>query len=98
MLFALVTGYVIKQYGGHGVHILSYIVGVTDIDPFIINLFQGKWDISVAVITVAVLNAINSNNILKMGYALVLGNKALRKQIIAAFAILIVVGIAVVFI
>lgn len=98
VLFAVVTGYVIKQYGGHGVNVLSFIVGVTDIDPFILNLFQGKWDISVAVITMAVLNAITSNNTLKMGYALALGDKKLRKQIIAAFAVLIVAGIAVVFI
>lgn len=98
VLFAVVTGYVIKQYGGHGVNVLSVVVGVTDIDPFILNLFQGKWDISVGVITVAVLNAMSSNNALKMVYAITLGDKALRKQIIAAFAVLIVVGIAVVFI
>lgn len=95
VVFALVTGYVIKQYGGHGVSVLSFVVGVTDIDPFIINLFQGKWDITVGVITVAVLNAITSNNALKMIYALALGNKSLRKEIIASFGLLIIAGIAV---
>jgi uncharacterized membrane protein (DUF4010 family) len=95
VLFALVTGYVIKQYGDHGVKALSYVVGVTDIDPFIINLFQGKWDISLSVISVAVLNAINSNNALKMIYAITLGDKSLRKEIIISFGILIVAGIVV---
>ena len=98
VVFALVTGYVIKQYGGHGVTVLSFVVGVTDIDPFIINLFQGKWNIEMGVITMAVLNAINSNNALKMIYAITLGNKSLRKEIIAAFGLLIAVGIIVAFI
>jgi len=95
VVFALVTGYVIKQYGGHGVSVLSFVVGVTDIDPFIINLFQGKWDISIGIITVAVLNAITSNNALKMIYAVTLGDKSLRKEILASFGILIIAGIAV---
>src|SRR6185312_1266431 len=95
VVFALVTGYVIKQYGGHGVSVLSFVVGVTDMDPFIINLFQGKWDISIGIITVAVLNAITSNNALKMIYAVTLGDKSLRKEILASFGILIIAGIAV---
>jgi len=98
VLFALITGYVIKQYGSHGVNVLSFVVGVTDIDPFILNLFQGKWDIELGVITVAVLNAITSNNILKMIYAVVLGDKSIRKEIIISFGILIAVGIGVTFI
>ena len=97
-LFAILTAYVIKNYGGHGVNVLSIAVGVTDIDPFILNLFQGKWSIGIGVITVAVLNAVSSNNTLKMGYALALADKSLRKQIVASFAILITAGIAVVFI
>jgi len=98
VLFALITGFVIKQYGGQGVNVLSWVVGVTDIDPFIINLFQGKWNIGIGVITVAVLNALTSNNALKMIYAIVLGDKSLRKEIIIGFGILIVAGIGVTFI
>jgi uncharacterized membrane protein (DUF4010 family) len=98
VLFALVTGYVIKQYGGQGVSVLSWVVGVTDIDPFIINLFQGKWNIGLDVITIAVLNALTSNNALKMIYATILGDKSLRKEIIISFGILIAGGIAVTFI
>ncbi len=40
VVFGLITSFVIKQYGGHGVSVLAFVVGVTDIDPFIINLFQ----------------------------------------------------------
>lgn len=98
ILFAFVTGYVVGHYGAHGAQTLAFIVGVTDIDPFIINLFQGKWNLDAAVISLAVLNAITSNNILKMVYALVLSEKTLRKKILISFSILIVAGIVAVLI
>ncbi len=93
ILFAVITGFVIKQYGAQGVKTLALLVGVTDIDPFIINLFQGKLSIDTAVISFAVLNAITSNNILKMIYALTLSEKSLRKEILIGFLVLIVAGI-----
>ncbi len=93
ILFAVVTGYVVGHYGEHGAKNLAFVVGVTDIDPFIINLFQGKWNLSDSVISLAVLNAITSNNVLKMIYAITLSNKALRKEIFVSFMVLIVAGI-----
>ncbi len=95
IFFAVLTGFVIKQYGGGGVKVLSFIVGVTDIDPFILNLLQGKWNIGAVVITTAILNASTSNNVLKMIYALSLGNKKLRKEIALCFGIIIIAGILV---
>jgi len=93
ILFALITGFVINHYGAQGVKTLALLVGVTDIDPFIINLFQGKLSIDTAVISFAVLNAVTSNNVLKMIYALVLSEKSLRKEILISFSILIAAGI-----
>lgn len=93
ILFALATGYVVKNYGGKGINLLSLIVGVTDIDPFILNLFQSKWEITNLVITVAVINAITSNNLLKMGYGVFLSDKSLRKYLIIGFSILIAAGL-----
>lgn len=98
ILFALVTGFVVGHYGAHGAQTLAFVVGVTDIDPFIINLFQGKWNLDAMVISFAVLNAITSNNILKMIYALFLSEKSLQKEILISFSILIAAGIAAVFI
>ncbi len=95
IFFAVLTGFVIKQYGGGGVKVLSFIVGVTDIDPFILNLLQGKWNIGAVVITTAILNASTSNNVLKMIYAFSLGNKKLRKEIALCFGIIIIAGILV---
>ena len=93
IVFAIVTQFVIKTYGGNGVRTLAYVVGVTDIDPFIINLFQGKWAIDSSIIIAAVLNAITSNNALKLIYAVTLSDKKLRKELIISFGILIVAGI-----
>jgi uncharacterized membrane protein (DUF4010 family) len=98
IVFAIVTQYVIKSYGARGVNSLAFVVGVTDIDPFIINLFQGKWDITASIISVAVLNAITSNNILKLIYALSLSKKTLRKELIISFGVIITAGIIVAFI
>lgn len=98
ILFALITGFVISHYGAQGVKTLALVVGVTDIDPFIINLFQGKLSIDTAVISFAVLNAVTSNNILKMIYALVLSEKSLRKEIFISFMVLIVAGVVAVLI
>ena len=90
VVFALVTGYVIKRFGGGGIHLLSIIVGVTDIDPFILNLMQGKWSIENSIIVFAILNAITSNNVLKFIYAYSMSDKGLRKGLIIGFGILIV--------
>ncbi len=97
ILFALITTYVVNKYGAHGAQTLAFVVGVTDIDPFIINLFQGKWNLDATVITLAVLNAITSNNVLKMIYALTLSEKKLRKEIFASFLLLIIAGIVALF-
>ncbi|MEZ4908732.1 MAG: DUF4010 domain-containing protein [Saprospiraceae bacterium] len=87
VFFAVLTGYVTKQFGIDGIKILSFIVGVTDIDPFIINIFQSKFDLNEAILSMAVINAVTSNNILKMVYALFLSSKSMRKNIIIGFGI-----------
>jgi len=96
--FSLATQYTLTYFGGHGLNILSFIVGFTDIDPFLLNLFQGKYaGITVAAISAASLQAIASNNFLKMTYALSLGDKDLRKYILAGFSIIIACNILVIF-
>ena len=93
IFFAVITGMVTKNYGSGGINVLSFVVGVTDIDPFILNLFQSKWNIENAVIITAVLNAVTSNNLLKMIYGIALSDKSIRWQLIAGFGILVVLGL-----
>lgn len=95
VLFTIITQYVFKTFGNTGLNILALVVGVTDIDPFILNLFQSKMALVNAVIVLSVLNAIISNNILKMAYAITLSSKAIRLKIVISFGILIISGIVV---
>lgn len=98
ILFGLITGIVNTNYGTAGINVLSFVVGVTDIDPFILNLFQSKWNIDNAILVTAVLNAVTSNNLLKMIYGLSFGNTSIRKPLIIGFGVLIVLGLIMAFV
>lgn len=93
ILFGFLTGIVNKFFGTGGINVLSFAVGVTDIDPFILNLLQSKWNIENQALVMAILNAITSNNLLKMIYGLTFGDKSIRKQLITGFSILVALGI-----
>lgn len=95
VVFALITNFVKTDYGSTGITTLAYVVGVTDIDPFLLNLLQQTGGISLTTIVLAIINATNSNNVLKMIYALTLSGKAIRKSLIVNFSVLIVSGILV---
>lgn len=93
VVFAMITDFVLKKYGGSGITGLAFVVGVTDIDPFLLNLLQQKSGIEQMTIVLAILNATNSNNILKMGYALSLGSNKIRRSLILNFSTLIISGL-----
>jgi uncharacterized membrane protein (DUF4010 family) len=98
-LFAIVTNFVITNYGNAGVNILSFIVGVTDIDPYILNLFQHVGgNLQLATIVNATIIATASNNLIKMIYSVILGSQAIRWRVIIGFSALIVVSLASAFI
>ena len=93
VVFALVTDFVLKTYGSSGVTGLAFAVGVTDIDPFLLNLLQQKSGIGQMTIVLAILNATNSNNLLKMLYSVALSDKSIRKSLLLNFSILIISGL-----
>lgn len=93
IFFGMITGVINKMYGSSGINVLSFVVGVTDIDPFILNLFQSKWSIDTSVLVMAVLNAITSNNLLKMIYGLSFGSSSIRRPLIIGFGTLILLGL-----
>jgi uncharacterized membrane protein (DUF4010 family) len=93
VIFGLVTQYVTKNYGNPGITSLAWIVGVTDIDPFLLNLLQQKAVISQMIIVLAFINATNSNNILKMIYASAICSKSARKKLVLSFLVLIFAGL-----
>jgi uncharacterized membrane protein (DUF4010 family) len=69
VFFAFLTHYVLAHFGTAGLHFLSFIVGFTDIDPFILSLLAGKHQVTGGAIVGAVIIASGSNNLLKAAYA-----------------------------
>ncbi len=95
--FAVVSHLVITKFGNSGIGVLSLIVGVTDIDPYLLSLFQGG-DIATKIIVMSTLVATSSNNLAKMIYALSLGSKAIKRKVIIGFSTLIALGLILAFI
>lgn len=89
VFFVALTYLVLQHYGDRGLKVLSYIVGITDIDPFLINLFQRKQTVMLPVAALATVQATISNNILKLAYSLFLGSPAMRKYLIWGFGLVI---------
>jgi uncharacterized membrane protein (DUF4010 family) len=89
---------VLQRFGTPGLNVLSFIVGLTDIDPFLINLFQGKYAVPAAAIVAATFQAIISNNVLKLTYACIFAPKAARLYLVPGFILIIACTIAALFI
>ena len=88
VVFTLITHYTIQEFGTQGLKVLSFMVGITDITPFIISLFQGSYqEVAVGAVISATFLALLSNNIVKLGYGLVIGSKRNRKPLIIGFSI-----------
>lgn len=70
VFISVVSSWVKSHFGEAGIDVLAAIVGVTDIDPFVLNIAQGvAAPLSVGAAAAAVLIATASNNLLKAGYA-----------------------------
>lgn len=87
VIMILATQYVTKMYGSSGLELLSFIVGFTDIDPFILSILTGKFEITQLQIITAIMIAAGSNNFLKAIYALWFGG--IQQSKTAAFWIFI---------
>ena len=92
MAFTFITTFTIRQFGAGGLNTLSYLVGFSDIDPFLLNLFQGKFTVGIDILAQATLQAIFSNNLLKYFYAMSMASKSTRKSLSIGFIIIIIVN------
>ena len=100
VLFTVLTHYVLQYAGTGGLKTLSFIAGLSDITPFILNLLQNPGTVTATIITVCCMQAIISNVVVNMCYALFFsGRKSLLKPyilggfgcVIGANAILLVI-------
>lgn len=86
VFFAALTHVTTATFGVVGLHILSFIVGFSDIAPFILSLLAGKFVVDLHVLSSAVLIASASNNLLKAFYALIFSRS---RQMLPAFVWLV---------
>ena len=93
LLFSLVSQYSLTLFGADGLNILAVIVGFTDIDPFLMNVFQGQFENPVNSLVTSCLLAIFSNNILKTIYIRVWASENLKKLALPRMFVLIGVSL-----
>lgn len=78
VLFAVVslaTKYSLETFKEMGLRMLSFVVGFSDITPFVVSLLQGSYGIGEAQILQAVVIASASNNLLKTVYTYAFGSR-----------------------
>ena len=73
VVMMMITQYVTEHFGDRGLQLLSFVVGFTDIDPFVLSVLTGKYSVDQNIIVSAIMIAAGSNNLLKAAYALWFG-------------------------
>ena len=79
IVMAVLTHFVLSKYGNIGLNILSFIVGFTDIDPFVLSILSSKFSVTAENAATAILIATGSNNILKALYAYIFSKNSAGK-------------------
>jgi uncharacterized membrane protein (DUF4010 family) len=76
VMFAVVsfaTKFVLDYFKDGGLRILSFVVGFSDITPFVVSVLQGNLGIADSQILQAIIIASASNNLLKTAYTYIFG-------------------------
>jgi uncharacterized membrane protein (DUF4010 family) len=96
IVVSLLSAWVAAEYGRVGIYVLAAIVGVSDIDPFVLNLAQGgASSLPTVAVAAAILIAAASNNVLKAGYAIGFGGGRTLAAGSGALVLLAAAGIAI---
>ncbi|MDR0437023.1 MAG: DUF4010 domain-containing protein [Bacteroidales bacterium] len=99
VVFTIITKYTIEYFGTQGLNVLSIIVGVTDITPFLLNLFEGGYAVSNTAISMATFQAIISSNVSKVFFGIAFsGNrKTFSRLLLGALGFIVVFNIVLLF-
>jgi len=93
---SLVSAWATKEFGVSGIYSLAAVVGISDIDPFVLNLAQrGITGVPDSALVSAILIAASSNNILKAFYAACFAGGRATAGSAAALVLLAIIGVAV---
>jgi uncharacterized membrane protein (DUF4010 family) len=88
VVISVVSAWVKGAFGESGIFALSAVVGLTDIDPFVLNIAQGGIaGMPIASLCAAMLIAASSNNAAKAAYAIGFGGTAARRPAVMLLAL-----------
>ncbi|RPJ74529.1 MAG: MgtC/SapB family protein [Acidobacteria bacterium] len=88
------TELAVQYVGARGVYVLAAIMGVADVDPFIMGMTQAAGSsTAIHVAAIAILITVASNNALKGGYAAIFGERRAGLEGLTALLLLAVVGL-----
>jgi uncharacterized membrane protein (DUF4010 family) len=89
VVISVASTWAAEHFGAAGVYGLAAIVGVTDIDPFVLSLAQGgASSLTETNAAVAVLTATASNNLLKAVYTIGLAGRRGSLSVVGALVLL----------
>ncbi|WP_024545162.1 MgtC/SapB family protein [Picosynechococcus sp. NKBG15041c] len=81
LIISLLTRYIVTDLGDQGVYSFAAIMGITDVDPFILSLTQSAGQsVPLALASVSILIATASNNAVKGLYARSFGDRQTGQQ------------------
>ena len=85
----VLTRFTATEFGTSGLKVLSFVTGLTDIDPFVLSLLNGAYaKLAPSDLTGALLIAAGSNGFLKGIYTVTMGNwRANRAVLMSLFLI-----------
>ncbi|MDR3607088.1 MAG: MgtC/SapB family protein [Oligoflexia bacterium] len=94
----MLTHLILERMGSSGLYGLSFLTGITDVDPFILGLTQSAGQYTpVNTAIIGILIAAASNNLAKGAYALGFSDRETGKLSFTLLAILAAVGIIPIF-
>ncbi|HNW88270.1 MAG TPA: DUF4010 domain-containing protein [Bacteroidales bacterium] len=95
--FSFLTYYAVIYFGDMGLNAISIVVGITDIDPFLISVFQSKFSVDIDLISRVSFQAIISNNVLKLIYSMIFSGRHIRMPLLLGFLVIILANIILLF-
>ena len=99
VVISLLTGWIKAHLGSTGVYALAAVVGVTDIDPFVLSLAHGGVkDLNLTTMRTAILIAASSNNVLKAIYTISFGGWRPGRRPFVGLVVLAAAGLAIAFV
>jgi uncharacterized membrane protein (DUF4010 family) len=95
VIISLVSAWAKSALGAAGLFAVAAAVGVTDIDPYVINIAQGGVPgLSLNTLSAAILIAASSNNILKAAYTVGFGGFAAARRASILLCVMATLGLA----